>query len=54
MRRADGVVSLRPGMGGANATRSVAAGASNVVWLASEAPYLQTGRFWRDRKVVPW
>jgi len=41
-------------MGGSNATRSVAEGASGVVWLASEAPQNETGKFWRDRKVIPW
>ena len=41
-------------MGGANATRSVAEGASGVAWLASEAPQNQTGKFFRDRKVIPW
>jgi NAD(P)-dependent dehydrogenase (short-subunit alcohol dehydrogenase family) len=41
-------------MGGANATRSVAEGASGIVWLVSDAPQSETGKFWRDRKVIPW
>ena len=45
---------VRTDMGGANATRSVAEGASGIVWLAAEAPQGETGKFWRDRKVIPW
>jgi NAD(P)-dependent dehydrogenase (short-subunit alcohol dehydrogenase family) len=41
-------------MGGPNATRSVAEGASGIVWLVSDAPQSETGKFWRDRKVIPW
>src|SRR2546423_8995685 len=45
---------VRTDMGGANATRSVAEGASGIVWLAADAPQQETGKFWRDRKVIPW
>ena len=45
---------VRTDMGGANATRSVAEGASGIVWLAADAPQKETGKFWRDRKVIPW
>jgi NAD(P)-dependent dehydrogenase (short-subunit alcohol dehydrogenase family) len=45
---------VRTDMGGSNATRSIAEGASGIVWLAVEAPQNQTGKFWRDRKVIPW
>jgi NAD(P)-dependent dehydrogenase (short-subunit alcohol dehydrogenase family) len=45
---------VRTDMGGANAPRSVAEGASGIVWLAAEAPQEETGKFWRDRKVIPW
>lgn len=45
---------VRTDMGGSSATRSVAEGASGIVWLVAEAPQSQTGRFWRDRKVIPW
>jgi NAD(P)-dependent dehydrogenase (short-subunit alcohol dehydrogenase family) len=45
---------VRTDMGGTNATRSVAEGASGIVWLAADAPQSETGKFWRDRKVIPW
>src|SRR6266571_3912865 len=45
---------VRTDMGGSNATRSVAEGASGIVWLAADAPQDQTSKFWRDRKVIPW
>ena len=45
---------VRTDMGGGNATRSVAEGASGIVWLAADAPQTETGKFWRDRKVIPW
>ena len=45
---------VRTDMGGLNATRSVAEGASGIVWLAAEALQKETGKFWRDRKVIPW
>lgn len=45
---------VRTDMGGANATRSIQEGASGVVWLAADAPQKETGKFWRDRKVIPW
>ncbi len=45
---------VRTDMGGENATRSVATGASGVVWLAADAPQDQTSKFFRDRKEIPW
>jgi NAD(P)-dependent dehydrogenase (short-subunit alcohol dehydrogenase family) len=45
---------VRTDMGGANATRSIAEGASGIVWLAADAPQRETGKFWRDRKVISW
>ena len=45
---------VRTEMGGQDATRSVAEGASGIVWLACEARQKETGKFWRDRKVIPW
>jgi NAD(P)-dependent dehydrogenase (short-subunit alcohol dehydrogenase family) len=45
---------VRTDMGGENATRSVAEGASGIFWLAADAPQSETGKFWRDRKVIPW
>ena len=45
---------VRTDMGGENAARSVAEGASTIVWLATEAPHDLTGKFVKDRKVIPW
>jgi NAD(P)-dependent dehydrogenase (short-subunit alcohol dehydrogenase family) len=45
---------VRTEMGGSNATRSVAEGAYGIVWLAADAPPTETGKFWRDRKVISW
>src|SRR5256885_2824309 len=45
---------VRTDMGGSNATRSIAEGASGIVWLACEAPQNQTGKFFKDRRVIPW
>jgi NAD(P)-dependent dehydrogenase (short-subunit alcohol dehydrogenase family) len=59
--QADGIAvnSMCPGwvrtdMGGPNASRSVEEGADTAVWLATEAPQELTGRFFRDRKEIPW
>ena len=45
---------VRTDMGGSDAERSVAEGAAGIVWLAADAPQKETGKFWRDRKVIPW
>lgn len=45
---------VRTDMGGADAPRSIAEGASGIVWLAADAPQKETGKFWRDRKVIAW
>src|SRR5437764_2335891 len=45
---------VRTEMGGQNATRSVEEGADTIVWLATDAPQELTGKFLRDRKVIPW
>ncbi|MEY2548423.1 MAG: hypothetical protein QOD64_1005 [Verrucomicrobiota bacterium] len=45
---------VRTDMGGENATRSVAEGAATIVWLATAAPHDLTGKFVKDRKVIPW
>jgi NAD(P)-dependent dehydrogenase (short-subunit alcohol dehydrogenase family) len=45
---------VRTDMGGSNATRSVLEGAAGIVWLAADAPQNETGKFWRDRKIIPW
>jgi NAD(P)-dependent dehydrogenase (short-subunit alcohol dehydrogenase family) len=45
---------VKTDMGGANAEREVAQGADTAVWLALDAPQDLTGKFVRDRKVIPW
>src|SRR6266404_3321574 len=45
---------VRTDMGGPNAPRSVGEGATGIVWLAVDAPQNETGKYWRDRKVIPW
>jgi NAD(P)-dependent dehydrogenase (short-subunit alcohol dehydrogenase family) len=45
---------VRTDMGGSGATRSVEKGAETAVWLATEAPASYTGKFFRDKKEIPW
>jgi NAD(P)-dependent dehydrogenase (short-subunit alcohol dehydrogenase family) len=45
---------VRTDMGGPDADRSVEEGADTGVWLADEAPHELTGRFFRDRREIPW
>lgn len=45
---------VRTDMGGASAPRSVEEGADTAVWLATEADQQLTGKFFRDRKEIPW
>jgi NAD(P)-dependent dehydrogenase (short-subunit alcohol dehydrogenase family) len=45
---------VKTDMGGAQAERDVADGADTAVWLALDAPAQLTGKFVRDRKVIPW
>lgn len=45
---------VRTDMGGENATHSIGEGASGIVWLAVDAPQDLTGKFVKDRKVIPW
>ncbi|MEM0993486.1 MAG: SDR family NAD(P)-dependent oxidoreductase [Bacteroidota bacterium] len=52
------VVSMCPGwvrtdMGGSAAPRNVSEGADTAVWLAT-AEQIETGKFYRDRKVIAW
>lgn len=61
LRDGDGVIvnSMCPGwvktdMGGEGAPRTVAQGADTAVWLALDAPKTLTGKFVRDRKIIPW
>ena len=41
-------------MGGSEAPRSPEEGASDIVWLALDAPQELTGKFFRDRQVSTW
>lgn len=43
---------VRTDMGGTSAPRSPEQGADTAIWLATEAPRDQTGKFWRDRQVI--
>ena len=45
---------VRTDMGGPGANRSIEEGADTPTWLARFAPGAPGGRFWRDRKVIPW
>jgi len=45
---------VKTDMGGANATRSPERGVDTVVWLATEAPAAETGKFFRDRRPIDW
>jgi NAD(P)-dependent dehydrogenase (short-subunit alcohol dehydrogenase family) len=45
---------VKTDMGGQNAERDVSQGADTAVWLALDAPQDLTGKFLRDRKVIPW
>jgi NAD(P)-dependent dehydrogenase (short-subunit alcohol dehydrogenase family) len=45
---------VRTDMGGPNAERDVSQGADTAVWLALDAPQDLTGKFVRDRQVIPW
>ncbi|MEL7315261.1 MAG: SDR family oxidoreductase [Cyanobacteria bacterium J06559_3] len=51
------VNSMSPGwvktdMGGSSAPRSPEQGADTAIWLATEAPHQETGKFWHDRKAI--
>lgn len=45
---------VRTDMGGSAAPRPVEEGADTAVWLATEADQNLTGKFFRDRKEIPW
>ena len=45
---------LRTRMGGSGASRSVEKGSETAVWLATEAPVSLTGKFFTDKKEIPW
>ncbi|MBI2619433.1 MAG: SDR family NAD(P)-dependent oxidoreductase [Ignavibacteriales bacterium] len=45
---------VRTDMGGRIAPRSVKKGAETIVWLATDSPIRETGKFWRDKRTIPW
>lgn len=45
---------VRTDMGGPNASRPVEKGAETIVWLATDAPQSETGKFWHDKQEVEW
>lgn len=45
---------VRSDMGGKAASRSVQKGAETAVWLATEAPQNLSGKFFKDKKEIPW
>lgn len=45
---------VRTDMGGPNANSSVEKGAETVVWLATDAPQSETGKFWHNKQEVNW
>ncbi len=45
---------VRTDMGGSSAPRSPEEGADTAIWLATEAPRNETGKFWRDRQVISY
>jgi NAD(P)-dependent dehydrogenase (short-subunit alcohol dehydrogenase family) len=45
---------VRTDMGGSSASRSVEKGAETIVWLATEAPISETGKFWQDKREINW
>jgi NAD(P)-dependent dehydrogenase (short-subunit alcohol dehydrogenase family) len=45
---------VKTDMGGASAPRTPEQGADTAIWLASEAPRSETGKFWRDRKIISY
>ena len=44
---------IRTDMGGPNANKSIEEGADTIVWLAT-ADKIESGKFYADRKVIPW
>ena len=45
---------VKTDMGGSSATRSVEKGADTAIWLATLADNGPSGKFFRDRKEIPW
>lgn len=45
---------VKTDMGGDSAPRTPEQGADTAIWLATEAPREETGKYWRDRKVISY
>ncbi len=45
---------VRTDMGGSSASRPVEKGAETIVWLATDAPQSETGKFWHDKQEAAW
>ena len=45
---------VKTDMGGSSAPRTPEQGADTAIWLAIEAPREETGKYWRDRKVISY
>jgi len=45
---------VKTDMGGDSAPRTPEQGADTAIWLATEAPRKETGKYWRDRKVISY
>ena len=45
---------VRTDMGGSGASRPVEKGAETIVWLATDAPQSETGKFWHDQQEADW
>jgi NAD(P)-dependent dehydrogenase (short-subunit alcohol dehydrogenase family) len=45
---------VRTDMGGEGAPRGLDEGADTIVWLCRFKPGSPAGRFWRDRREIPW
>jgi NAD(P)-dependent dehydrogenase (short-subunit alcohol dehydrogenase family) len=45
---------VRTDMGGSSAPRSPEQGADTAIWLATEAPQHESGKFWRDRHAISY
>lgn len=45
---------VKTDMGGSQAPRTVQQGADTIVWLATGGAKGATGKFYRDRNVIPW
>jgi NAD(P)-dependent dehydrogenase (short-subunit alcohol dehydrogenase family) len=45
---------VKTDMGGRSATRSITEGVGTIVWLATAPEATESGRFWRDKRILAW